>query len=77
MAGPLLRPGGLILFDNVLRDGRVLDPKRDDADTLAIDALNQKLYRDQRIDLSLVPIGDGLTMVRKRDRRNGGGRRSD
>ena len=63
----LLRPGGLILFDNVLRDGRVLAPERDDADTLAILALNQKLHRDQRIDLSLVPIGDGLTMARQRD----------
>lgn len=62
----LLRPGGLILFDNVLRDGRVVGPERDDADTLAIVALNEKLHRDERIDLSLVPIGDGLTMARKR-----------
>ena len=62
----LLRPGGLILFDNVLRDGRVVAPERDDADTLAIVALNEKLHRDERIDLSLVAIGDGLTMARKR-----------
>jgi caffeoyl-CoA O-methyltransferase len=62
----LLRPGGLILLDNVLRGGRVLDPGPDDADTRAIIALNEKLHHDERIDLSMVPIGDGLTLARKR-----------
>lgn len=67
----LLRPGGLILVDNVLWDGDVardpasLDPARD-ADTLALQAFNRKLHADQRVSLSLVPIGDGLTLARKR-----------
>ena len=62
----LVRPGGLIAIDNVLWDGSVADPKIDDADTNAIRALNLKLRGDQRVDISLVPIGDGLTLARKR-----------
>ena len=62
----LLRPGGVILIDNVLWDGRVVDPKEDDADTRAIRALNNALHDDERIDLSLVPIADGLSLCRKR-----------
>lgn len=62
----LLRPGGLILVDNVLWDGRVLDGTEADADTRAIQDFNRALHRDDRIDLSLVPIGDGLTLARKR-----------
>ena len=62
----LVRPGGLITIDNVLWDGSVADPKIDDADTNAIRALNLKLRGDQRVDISLVPIGDGLTLARKR-----------
>lgn len=62
----LLRPGGLMAFDNVLWGGRVADPANQDADTVAIRRLNAALHVDQRIDLSLVPIGDGLTLVRKR-----------
>lgn len=61
----LLRPGGLILFDNVLWGGAVADPERDDADTRALRALNRQLHADDRIELSMVPIGDGLTIVRK------------
>jgi len=59
----LVRPGGLILFDNVLWDGDVADPEKDDAETCAIRALNDALHRDERIGLSLVPIGDGLSMA--------------
>lgn len=62
----LVRPGGLILFDNVLWNGDVADPGRQDADTRAIRDLNASLHHDQRISLSLVPIGDGLTLARRR-----------
>jgi predicted O-methyltransferase YrrM len=62
----LVRPGGLILFDNTLWDGRVADPDDQDEDTQAIRALNDRLLGDQRVTPSLVPIGDGLTLVRKR-----------
>jgi predicted O-methyltransferase YrrM len=62
----LLRPGGLIMIDNVLWGGSVADTSNSDADTAAIRQLNAALHTDQRIDLSLVPIGDGLTLARKR-----------
>lgn len=68
LALELLRPGGLLLLDNVLWDGRVADPEADDEDTLAIRELNEWLFGQSRVDLSLVPIGDGLTLARKRDR---------
>jgi predicted O-methyltransferase YrrM len=62
----LLRPGGLVLADNVLWSGRVADPNERDADTEAIRAFNAKLSGDPRIVLALVPIGDGLAMALKR-----------
>jgi caffeoyl-CoA O-methyltransferase len=61
----LLRPGGLIAIDNTLWGGSVARPAKD-ADTLALQRLNEKLHGDERIDLSLLPIGDGLTLARKR-----------
>ena len=61
----LLRPGGVILVDNVLWGGSVIDPAVDDADTKAIRALNRKLAQHSEIELSLLPIGDGLTLARK------------
>jgi caffeoyl-CoA O-methyltransferase len=61
----LLRPGGLIAIDNVLWQGAVARPAESD-DTRALQALNDKLHRDQRIDLALLPIADGLTLARKR-----------
>jgi caffeoyl-CoA O-methyltransferase len=61
----LLRPGGLIAIDNTLWSGAVARPAQD-ADTEALQRLNAKLHLDQRIDLSLLPIGDGLTLARKR-----------
>ena len=61
----LLRPGGLIAIDNTLWGGAVARPSSD-ADTVALQALNDKLHRDERVDLSLAPIGDGLTLARKR-----------
>ncbi|MEE3715571.1 class I SAM-dependent methyltransferase [Tumidithrix elongata RA019] len=62
----LVRPGGLIAIDNVLWNGKVLHPQTQDADTLAIHALNQKLHQDPRITLSLLAISDGLTLALKR-----------
>jgi predicted O-methyltransferase YrrM len=62
----LVRPGGLIAIDNVLWHGSVIDPDANDADTLAIRALNKKLLGDSRINLSMVPVSDGLTLCYKR-----------
>ena len=62
----LVRQGGLILFDNTLWSGRVLEQSPDSADTRAIQTLNRALHDDARIDLSLLPLGDGLTLCRKR-----------
>ncbi|MEE9135347.1 MAG: class I SAM-dependent methyltransferase [Gammaproteobacteria bacterium] len=61
----LLRPGGLVAFDNVLWAGRVADPGAGDDDTQALKALNVQLHADPRVDISMVPIGDGLTLARK------------
>src|SRR5918995_1620082 len=62
----LARPGGLILIDNVLWGGLVADPANTDRQTEILRALNAKLRDDERISLALVPIGDGLTLARKR-----------
>ena len=61
----LLRTGGLIAIDNTLWNGKVAAPSAD-ADTQALQALNIKLHRDERVDMSMLPIGDGLTLARKR-----------
>ena len=62
----LLRVGGLAVFDNTLWSGRVLEENTESADTRAIQALNRALKTDARVDLSLLPLGDGLTLCRKR-----------
>lgn len=62
----LLRPGGLLAIDNVLWGGSVADPTNTSASTLAIRALNEHLRGDERVSISLVPIGDGLFLARKR-----------
>ncbi|MGH7001108.1 MAG: class I SAM-dependent methyltransferase [Stellaceae bacterium] len=62
----LVRQGGLIVFDNMLWGGAVADGRKRDADTLALKAINAKLHNDRRIDLSLLYIGDGVTLARKR-----------
>ena len=62
----LLRPGGLVLIDNTLWSGRVADPAATDPDTVALRELNATLLRDERVDLSLLPVGDGLTLALKR-----------
>ncbi len=62
----MMRPGGLIAIDNVLWGGDVANPKKKDEDTEAIRRINKKVHADERVDVSLVPIGDGLTLARKR-----------
>ena len=63
----LIRPGGLIAIDNVLWSGRVADPEDTDKRTVAIREFNEKLHQDERVDISLVPIADGLTLAMKLD----------
>ncbi|MEC4891465.1 MAG: class I SAM-dependent methyltransferase [Oscillatoria sp. PMC 1051.18] len=63
----LARPGGLIAIDNALWSGLVIDSTVQDPETRAIRTLNQKLYSDERIQLSLLPIADGLTLARKKE----------
>jgi predicted O-methyltransferase YrrM len=62
----LIHPGGLITLDNTLWEAKVVDPEITDTDTEAIRAINKKLAADERVTLSMVPIGDGLTLARKR-----------
>jgi predicted O-methyltransferase YrrM len=62
----LLRPGGLIAVDNVLWDGEVANPGNQEKSTLSIRELNDLIYRDERVTMSMIPIGDGLTLARKK-----------
>ena len=62
----LVRPGGLLVFDNTLWGGDVLDTDPSDEDTKALQALNAKLARDERITLCLLPVADGVTLARRR-----------
>jgi predicted O-methyltransferase YrrM len=62
----LVRPGGLLMFDNTLWNGAVADPESRDEDTVALRELNDLLFRDERVSISLVPVGDGLTLARRR-----------
>ena len=62
----LLRPGGFILIDNVLWRGTVADATNQDVDTVAIRRLNEKIHTDNRVTLSMLPVGDGLTIARRR-----------
>lgn len=61
-----LRTGGLVAIDNVLMSGRVLDPAPDDASALAVAALNRAIAVDERVDVAMLGIADGLTLARKR-----------
>lgn len=61
----LIRPGGVIAIDNVLWSGDVADESKTDEDTCAIRRLNEQIYRDNRVTISLLPIGDGLTLARR------------
>lgn len=62
----LVRRGGLILVDNTLWSGRVAHDREQDPDTVAIREFNRRVRDDRRVDLTLIPIGDGLTIARKR-----------
>lgn len=62
----LLRPGGLIVVDNTLFFGRVVDPAAQDPDTVAVREFNSALRDDDRVDISLLPMADGITLARKR-----------
>ncbi|XP_072533000.1 catechol O-methyltransferase domain-containing protein 1 [Salminus brasiliensis] len=61
----LIRKGGIIAIDNVLWGGRVINPDKNDTTSQSIDELNKKLHKDQRVDLSLLTVGDGLTLAIK------------
>jgi caffeoyl-CoA O-methyltransferase len=62
---PMIRPGGLILVDNTLSHGRVIEPGEQDDNVQGIKRFNGHALADDRVDLVLLPIGDGLTMARK------------
>lgn len=62
---PRLRPGGLMVLDNVLRDGRVLDPE--DESDFAVAGLNDRIVTDDRVESVMLPVRDGVTLIRRRD----------
>jgi caffeoyl-CoA O-methyltransferase len=62
----LLRRGGLLVFDNVLWGGLVADPRNREITTEGVRALNEALREDQRFDISLIPVADGITLALKR-----------
>jgi caffeoyl-CoA O-methyltransferase len=62
---PRLRPGGLLLVDNTLQSGRVLDPAADDSSTVAVRKLNDRIVADDRVRTVLLPIGDGVTLAER------------
>jgi caffeoyl-CoA O-methyltransferase len=62
----LLRSGGVLAIDNTFWSGKVTDPRETDAETTALRVLNERLHDDGRIDLTMLPVADGLTLVRKR-----------
>ena len=62
----LLRPGGLIAVDNTLWSGDVADPAKQGRDTRALRELNEALHRDERVDVAMLTVGDGVTLARKR-----------
>jgi predicted O-methyltransferase YrrM len=64
----LVRPGGLIVVDNTLWSGRVADPEEREDDTVALRAFNEALHRDERVDLALLPMADGISLARIRER---------
>jgi predicted O-methyltransferase YrrM len=62
----LMRPGGLLILDNVLLDGRVLEPAESDDSAVVMARLNGELAADPRIDIAMIAVADGLTLARKR-----------
>jgi predicted O-methyltransferase YrrM len=63
----LVRPDGLIVIDNVLRSGEVLDPTIDEPGTVAVRKLNERIAGDERVKFCMIPVADGLTLAIKRD----------
>jgi len=66
MTFPNLNSGGYIIADNVLWSGKVIDPDENDADTLALKSFNKALIDDSRVEVLLLPLRDGLTVLRKK-----------
>ena len=62
----LLGQGGLAIYDNVFWDGDVIDDSKTDPDTVGVRRLNERLATDERVTISMIPVGDGLTLARKR-----------
>ena len=62
----LIRPGGLILIDNTFHMGQIAERKRWSENTPVVDALNRKIHGDERVTIAMLPVGDGLTICRKR-----------
>ncbi|MEV8344317.1 O-methyltransferase [Streptomyces niveus] len=62
----LVRPGGLVVVDNTLFFGRVVDPAADDVDTAGVREVNARIRDDRRVDVSMLPMADGITLVRRR-----------
>jgi caffeoyl-CoA O-methyltransferase len=62
---PRLRPGGLLLADNTLQGGRVLNPETDDESVRAIRAFNDRVVLDERVRVVMIPIGDGVTFIQR------------
>jgi predicted O-methyltransferase YrrM len=62
----LVRPGGLVILDNMFQGGRIIDPDNNDFRTNVVRDLNSKIAADERVDRVLVPIGDGMTLARRR-----------
>jgi caffeoyl-CoA O-methyltransferase len=63
---PRVRPGGVLLADNVLRSGNIVDESRDDRNTLALRAFNDRVTADDRVEVALLTAFDGLFIARKR-----------
>jgi predicted O-methyltransferase YrrM len=65
---PIMRPGGWILADNTLWDGHIIDPAYDkDKQTIALRTFNNKVMQDERLEKVILPLRDGLTIIRKKD----------
>ena len=62
----LLRSGGLMAIDNVLWGGGVANPDKQDAETVAIREFNEMVHADDKVDMCMLPVGDGVTLIRKR-----------
>lgn len=62
----LVRPGGLVVLDNTFRDGRVASPQIEDESVQVVHDLNVRIHADERVDVSMLPLADGVTLARKR-----------